>query len=95
MSSEPSNDSNRRPLGSVTVQVYDAHNRIRSIQFHEGTSACECKSGDVLGPVPIEDEPPPALTPAQPLVRRTIEFRLTSSETQEQCRSRPGCGPPR
>ncbi len=37
------------------------------------------------GLYPVPDEPRAALTPAQPRLTHTFEFRLTGSETQEQC----------
>ena len=85
MSSEPSNDANRRPHHGVTTFTYDDQGRLRSVRDEMPTSRYDWPSGKLVVPEPSAGDPPPALTPPQPVLRHTFEFRLTGSETQEQC----------
>ncbi len=87
MTSASSSDSNRQPLESVTnyVYVYDAQNRLWRTSHAEVCPLDNASERCVEGPNLMADEPRPALTPAQPRVTHTFEFRLVGSETQEQC----------
>ncbi len=85
MSSEASNDSNQRPLGSVMTFTYDAQggmtsgSRETSTFYHDGSPAA------VEGPRPVRGALPRTSASTQPRLTHTFEFRLTGAETQEQC----------
>ena len=82
MSSDPSNYANRHPPGSVTTFVYDASGRLTSIPGAAQTVQLDWYARSAEGAMPIADGP---LILHQSPVRHTFEFRLTGSETQEQC----------
>ncbi len=85
MSSDPSHDSYRDPLGSVTTFTYDGESGMTCVGRETSTFYYDATGASVEGPRAVHAEPPPARTPAQPRLTRTFEFRLTGTETQEQC----------
>src|ERR1700722_322510 len=88
MSSEPNNDANRRPPDGVKKCTYDARGRLTRVTDMGGevmTYQYDTTKGRVAVPGPAADAAPSAMTPAQPLVTHTFEFRRTASETREQC----------
>ncbi len=85
MSSDPSNDAYRDPLGSITTFTYDAEGGMTCVGRETSTFYYDATGASVEAPRPVHAEPPPARTPGQPRLTRTFEFRLTGAETQEQC----------
>ncbi len=85
MSSDPSNNSIRDPLGTVTTYTYDAESGMTCVGRETSTFYYDATGAPVEGPRPVHAEPPPARTPGQPRLTRTFELRLTGTETQEQC----------
>jgi hypothetical protein len=82
MSNEPSNDSHGRFQESVTTHVYDACGNLTSIPRDARTVQLDWYGRRAEGAMPIADGP---VMPHRPGLRHTFEFRLTGSETQEQC----------
>ncbi len=85
MSSEPSNDSNQPPLGSVTTYTYDGRSGMISGGRETTTFYYDDGPAPVEGARPVRERPPAASAPAQPVLTHTFGFRLTGAETQEQC----------
>ncbi len=85
MNSDPSNDSIRDPLGSVTTFTYDAEGGMTCVGRETSTFFYDATGAPVEGPRAVHAEPLPARTPGQARLTRTFEFRLTGTETQEQC----------
>jgi hypothetical protein len=82
MNSEPNNDPNERFHESVTTHVYDAVGHLPKTRGEPATAYYDSHGRHVPGPAPVPDTP---LTPKQRRLTHTFEFRLTGSETQEQC----------
>ncbi len=85
MSSDPSNDFITDPLGTVTTFTYDAQRGMTCVGRETSTIYHDATGASVEGPRAVHAEPPPARTPGQARLTRTFEFRLTGTETQEQC----------
>jgi len=82
MSSEPNDRSDGRFHESAKTYVYDASGRAPNYRGEPGTVHLDWWGGHVAGRVPIADGP---LAPRPSRLTHTFEFRLSNSETQEQC----------